>query len=463
MGSRREIFVLVITDALTICAAWVLYYLVRVRSGWIDVTVEPDLLGPMILIYVFWLLTFLFVGLYRHWYAASRLDEMALVFKTITLGCLFLFFVIFADDQGKNVMVSSRLLIGAYWGILLISVSFGRLAIRSIQRRMLIAGIGTHPTIVVGSAAKAKKLYDDVSKYPALGYRVVGFVHAGKRAFNEYKDVPVLGGADDLHTVIERHHVRDVLIALDSSDHDRLIDIIANCNSLKVNLKIMPDLYDIISGQARTNQIYGFPLIEIMPQLMTPWEESTKRLVDILISSVILLIGLPIWLLVALLIKLESAGPVLYRQERVGKDGVLFHIIKFRSMYINAEAAGPQWSPKRDPRITKVGKILRKLHFDEIPQMINVLRGQMSLVGPRPERPVFVAQLSKDIPLYMRRLKVRPGVTGWAQVKHKYDESVEDVRKKVQYDLFYIENMSFRMDLKIIFSTVFHSLLGRGQ
>jgi exopolysaccharide biosynthesis polyprenyl glycosylphosphotransferase len=230
-----------------------------------------------------------------------------------------------------------------------------------------------------------------------------------------------------------------------------------------VGLKIMPDLYDIISGQARTNQIYGFPLIEITPQLMPPWEESTKRLIDVAVSALVLGAGLPFWIVTAIVIKLDSPGPVLYRQERVGKDGIPFNIIKFRSMAKDAEREGPRWSGREDPRITRFGRIIRQLHIDEIPQMFNVLRGDMSLIGPRPERPVFVQKLSKEIPLYQRRLKVRPGITGWAQVKQKYDETIDDVKKKVQYDLFYIENMSLRMDFKIILNTAYHVLMGRGR
>jgi len=419
MGSRKEKFVLLATDLLTICAAWLAYYLVRVKTGWIDVTIEPDLFVPMLFIYLFWLVVFFLVGLYRSWYAASRFDELALLFKTIALGCLFLFFAVFVDDRGSNAEVSSRFLITIYWLILLVFVSTGRLTLRSIQRRMLIAGIGVHDTVVVGSTAKSRELYDEVEKYPALGYRIVGFAGLDRRKVVPYKGVPSLGSVDELHGIIPEYRIREVLIALDSSDHNRLLDIIAKCNSHKVGMKIMPDLYDIISGQARTNQIYGFPLIEISPQLMKPWEEGTKRMIDILVSSLVLIVGSPLWLLVVILIKLDSPGPVLYKQERVGKDGTRFNLVKFRSMYQNAEKSGPQWAGKQDPRITRVGKVMRKLHLDEIPQMSNVLKGEMSLIGPRPERPMFVEQLSKEIPMYPRRLKVRPGITGWAQVKHK--------------------------------------------
>jgi exopolysaccharide biosynthesis polyprenyl glycosylphosphotransferase len=456
---------MLLLDLVSINVAFALYFLVRVRSGWIDMSLEPEFWFPALFVYLYWLMVFFMVGLYRSWYAASRFDELALLFKSITLGCLFLFFAVFVDDQSqRTVPVSSRMLIAIYWGVLLMCVSTGRLAMRSIQRAMLIAGIGARNAVIIGSIEKARDLYEQVIQYPALGYRVVGFVGVGAgRSSKQGAEPRMLGKLDDLHDLISSHDVREVLIALDSSDHDRLLEIMAKCNSHKVGMKIMPDMYDIISGQARTNAIYGFPLIEISPQLMTPWEESLKRMLDIVVSMLILVVGMPIWILIAAIVKLESPGQILYKQERVGKDGELFSIIKFRSMREDAEKAGPQWANKKDPRITRVGKWLRKLHLDEVPQFINVLNGHMSLVGPRPERPMFVESLSKEIPLYTRRLKVRPGITGWAQVKHQYDESIEDVRKKVQYDLYYIENMSLRMDMKILFSTASHMLLGKGR
>jgi exopolysaccharide biosynthesis polyprenyl glycosylphosphotransferase len=223
-------------------------------------------------------------------------------------------------------------------------------------------------------------------------------------------------------------------------------------------------LYEILSGQAKTSQIYGIPLIDIMPQLMPEWEKKLKRLIDIVVSLVILIVSSPICLISSIAIKLDSLGPIFFTQERCGFNNTEFKIIKFRSMFQNAEKhTGPIWSQKDDPRVTRVGKIIRKLRIDEIPQMFNVLKGEMSLVGPRPERPYFVDMLSKEIPFYKRRLKVRPGITGWAQVKHKYDETIEDVKIKLRYDLFYIENMSLRMDFKILFRTVFVVLFGKGQ
>jgi exopolysaccharide biosynthesis polyprenyl glycosylphosphotransferase len=206
------------------------------------------------------------------------------------------------------------------------------------------------------------------------------------------------------------------------------------------------------------------PLIDIMPELMPEWEKKLKRLLDIIASFIILIITLPVIIITAIAIKLESKGPVFFKQERSGMNGTIFRIIKFRSMYEDAEKhTGPIWSSKDDPRVTRIGKIIRRVRIDELPQLINVLKGEMSIVGPRPERPFFVEKLSEEIPYYKRRLKVRPGITGWAQVKHKYDESVEDVKIKLRYDLFYIENMSLRMDFKIIVRTIFVVLFGQGH
>jgi exopolysaccharide biosynthesis polyprenyl glycosylphosphotransferase len=466
MSKQTERYLLFGFDSLSINFAFITYYWLRVESGLIAIIIEPEFLFPMFAIYAYWLVWFGVFGLYRSWYFLSRLDEVVTLFRTTSVGVLVLFFLIFLDDEATDAAATSRLLIAAYWGLLFLFVTSGRLFLRSFQKRMLEQGIGLRHTLIVGFTKKAQELCDMVMKYPALGYTVVGFVSAGgtRAPKSSYRNIPVVGSVKDLPVLLEKKRVNEVLVGLDSTEHDKLLEIMKYCDGRPVGMKIIPDLYDIVSGQARMSSIYGFPLIEVTPQLMKPWEESAKRFVDVLVSLVILLVGLPLWLLIALLIKMDSAGPVFYRQERVGRNGKVFTMLKFRSMVKDAEQlSGPKWAERNDPRVTRVGWLIRRLHLDEVPQFINVLVGDMSLVGPRPERPYFVAKLSRKLPLYRRRLKVRPGITGWAQIKHTYDQSVEDVKMKVKYDLFYIENMSWRFDLKILFNTLYVMVRGRGH
>ncbi|MEX0602435.1 MAG: sugar transferase, partial [Bacteroidota bacterium] len=458
MSRTKERILLLLIDFLTINGAFVLYFWLRIQSGVFGYVIEPDFLLPMAVIYLYWLFLFAFFGLYRPWYPQSRLDEVLTLFRTTGLGMLVLLFVIWMDDESTGAG-GSRWLIATYWMLLFGFVTGGRLGIRSLQRRLLERGIGARNALIVGWSPKAFDLCSMIQKSPALGYKPIGFVTLASRSGakrpkvrEEYQGVPVVGKLTDLPDLIPRFDIREVLVGLDSTEHDRLLDIVKYCNGFEVGMKIVPDLYDIVSGQARVSSIYGVPLIDVSPELLRPWEAAMKRVVDVLISAFILLAGSPFWFLVALLTKIDSKGPVFYRQERVGRNGAIFNMLKFRSMVHNAEqTSGPKWAEKDDPRVTRVGWIIRKLHIDEVPQFINVLRGDMSLVGPRPERPYFVEQLSKKIPLYRRRLKIRPGITGWAQVKYRYDQSVEDVKTKLKYDLFYIENMSWRMDMKILF------------
>jgi len=470
VSKRIEQRALLASDFFLINLAYLVYYMLRVRTGWFINPIEPEILLPSAAIYLYWLALFAFFGLYRSWYAQSRLDELITLFRTTAAGVLVLFFLVFIDDEAASPQPGTRLLIVGYWLLLFGFVSAGRLVIRATQKRLLESGIGSRNTVIVGWSAKGRELCDMVLRYPALGYKVVGFVEAGKpkggkgRRRSAYKGIPLLGSAQELSSLIRERNIQEVLVGLDSYEHDKLIHIINECTGYEVGLKMMADLYDIVSGQARINSIYGAPLIEVTPEIMKPWEESLKRLVDLVVSLFVIVVGSPVWLLVAAVIKIDSKGPVLYRQERVGKNGRVFDILKFRSMYADAETkSGPVWAVKRDPRVTRVGKVIRRLHIDEVPQFINVLRGDMSLVGPRPERAFFVEKLAAELPLYKRRLKVRPGITGWAQVKHKYDESIEDVKVKLKYDLSYIENMSWRMDLKILFNTFYVMLMGKGH
>jgi exopolysaccharide biosynthesis polyprenyl glycosylphosphotransferase len=369
------------------------------------------------------------------------------------------------DTSKRESTVNNRLLIFIYWAFFLFSVGAGRLMVRSLQKRLIIKGFGRKNALIVGFNQRANSLHEQISRHRALGLDIIAYVaQKPENIGKEFKGVKVLDSVDSITQTIDNYNVQEIIIALDKNQEDTILEIISKCDSKNVNIKILADLYEIISGQAKTSHIYGFPLIDIMPELMPEWEKKVKRLMDICISLLILLVSLPVTLVVSVLIKLDSPGTVLYKQKRAGLNGKEFDIYKFRSMRNDAEkSTGPVWSQKNDPRITRVGKFIRKVRIDEIPQMINVLKGEMSLVGPRPERPYFVEKLAQEIPLYKKRLKVRPGVTGWAQVKHKYDETIEDVKTKLRYDLFYIENMSLRMDFKILFRTVFVVLFGKGH
>jgi len=448
-----------------ISTAWLVYSYIRLQTGWFDLIIAPEFILPMLVIYFNWLIIFTFVGMYRTWFASSRFDEISTLFKATFFGIFLLFFLIFIDDYMHNVAAATRILIFIYWGLFLILVGSGRIFIRSVQRNLLIKGIGRRRGLVIGFNEKGKEVLDSINNAPALGIDIEAFVAVRNENIGKvYSGINVEGTTEQLNEIIEKYNAKEIIIALDKEDHDILVDVISKTEGKNLSLKIVPDLYEILSGQARTSQIYGIPLIDIMPELMPEWEKKLKRLMDILISLLLLIISSPILIIAAIAIKIDSEGPVLFKQERIGQNSKPFKVLKFRSMIKDAEKyTGPVWSQKDDPRVTRMGKFVRKARIDEIPQMINVLKGEMSLVGPRPEREFFVEKLSKEIPYYKRRLKVRPGVTGWAQIKHKYDESIEDVKIKLRYDLFYIENMSIRMDFKILLRTVFVVLFGKGH
>lgn len=462
-NSKYQLIILV-CDSIAFSLAWMAFYFLRVKSGLFESETIPEFFLPMLVVNMYWHVLFWIAGLYRPWWAKSRVDEFIALAKSITIGVLILFFLIFIDDAMTHGPSGPRVRIVIYWLILLSSVGLARMTLRSIRRRMLIAGIGQRNTLIIGPASRTTELMETIRAFPALGFRVSGYITANGAVVDEPDSVLRLGTLADLERVIPEHRIEEIIITLDSTEHERLLDIIGRCSAYDVGIKIRPDLYDIVSGLARTNQLYGVPLIEVTPQLMAPWEQFLKRVIDLSVGLIVLVAGSPLFLAIAVAQKLTSRGPVFYNQQRVGKGGKIFTIHKFRTMYTDAESrSGPQWAQKDDPRVTPLGRLLRRTHLDELPQVINVLNGDMSIVGPRPERPFFVDRFVQEIPLYRRRLNVRPGITGWAQVRHTYDQSIEDVRHKLSYDLFYIENMSIRMDVKIIISTMYNMLTGKGH
>ena len=488
MLRKVELTALVIVDCVCLILALLLYYMGRFRWGWVGAGTEPP--WPLVALFVMtvlWMLLFLFSGLYRSQFAPSRFDELILLFKVVTAGCLFLFFITFGGFIEAGSARPNLLLL---WGSILGFVATGRMIVRSLQIALLQRGYGMRKALIVGWNDSVHDVYQEVAQYPAAGLKIVGAIQMRREedepalslqtpatmgAYQE--DVAVAEGVplsslpdeklrtiQSLPYVIDSLGVQDVLLVLGPDDHHDLMEVLRVCDGKAVELKLLPDYYHILSGMARTEQIYGLPLIEVMPEPMAHWELNTKRGIDLIVSVLVLILCSPIWITLAILVRATSSGPAIFRQERVGQNGKPFTMYKYRTMRQNAEAeTGPVWASEDDPRYTRLGRWLRKTRLDEIPQLVNVLKSEMSLVGPRPERRFFVDKLVKEIPLYTRRLRVKPGITGLAQVKWKYDESVEDVKQKVKYDLFYISNMSIGLDLKILFATLRTAFLGKGQ
>ena len=462
---KNETILLILIDFVATFTAMFLFYMFKFKTGIVDNPVPlfiSDIPLPALMVSSGWILFFWFSGLYSIKSPTSRFDEALSVIKTISIGSLLLMLITL---QLNNIISPGKILMITYWLGMIVFVAGGRLIYRTIQRKRFMEGRELYPSILVGWNDRSKSLNKRIQSFPGLGYSVVGFVSTRAEDVGKTDGgSKVIGEIAELPKIIKEYDIKEVILALSSNDHKRLLDVIKYVNGESVGIKISPDMYDSISGQARTNQIYGLPLIEILPEFMPAWEVSVKRLIDILISILVLGVFMPFWLLIGIIIKIDSRGKILYRQERVGREGRQFNIFKFRSMSSDAESeTGPVWATEDDPRITRVGKFLRASRMDEIPQFINVLTGDMSLVGPRPERQYFVDRLKKEMPLYTRRLRIRPGITGWAQIKHKYDESLDDVKRKLRYDLFYIENMSLRMDFKIVLSTIKVMISAKGH
>lgn len=466
LNQEREVAYTALADGLVLSFVWLLFASTNQWMSLYTPLAVPSSIYVVGLIHLLvWMTVSLFAGMYQKLFLISRIDEVFRVGATTLLGIVAFMILRLStvDLTASDSVFAAISIVLPYGGLVGGGLLTNRLVIRTIQRSYAKRGKGLHRAVIVGTGSTAKMIGEQLNQYKTLGMQVLGY-YSVNGEIPEVEKGDILGDVEEFREMAAEMNVKDVIIALEKEQQEKWLPVVSSVDDPKVTLKMLPDFHQMVGGYAKTHQIFGLPLVDIQPADMPTWEWFIKRSVDILASAVVLIALFPLIVVLAILVRLSSEGPAIYKQKRVGKHGREFTMYKFRSMVNNAEAeTGPIWATDDDPRVTNVGSWLRKTRLDEIPQFFNVLFGDMSLVGPRPERPHFVKKYERSIPLYSRRLRVKPGITGWAQVKWKYDESFDDVKERTKYDLFYVENISLRLDVKILINTLFVILRAEGK
>ena len=474
------------SDLFVVSAAWIASYWVRFISELIPVDkgVPPlgDYLKVLIFVWLVWGFVFRRFGLYRPMRGADRWREVWQVVKANSFSVL-LFLSLTYLFREKSVPFS-RLTFFIFWVLSSVVTIASRILVRQFLRYMRRHGYNLRYAVIVGSGKLAADVAQRIKAHPEYGVRLLGclasdgdahLVSAAESASSEPSRcngacsavqnsgpipfVKIVGTYSDLPALIDGGRVDQVIIALPLSDHDRLESVIASIGDSIVDVKIVPDFHQFIKLGSLVEEFDGLTVMSLASTPLSGLNRVTKRILDFALGLVFLIIAIPLMILTAIIVRLSSRGPVFYSQERVGLDGRVFRIYKFRTMRLDAENSGAKFAVDGDPRVTWIGKWLRKFSLDEMPQLWNVVRGQMSLVGPRPERPVFISEFRQRIPRYMLRHKVQAGMTGWAQVNGwRGNTSIE---RRIEHDLYYIEHWSLGFDLKILGMTLFHSLRGK--
>jgi len=454
---------IVVTDVTMTAAAFLIAYWLRLVVPLPDPTGSIDNFInylPMMVVQIASVVLVFYVNkLYHVVRAQSRVDTVSQIFGAVSVGTMMA--VAISALTFKNSILAldyPRAMILYAWLLAIVMVALGREIHRTIWQRLRAAGFGRDPVLVVGSGDSAKAIIRLIHWSPQLGYELVGVVD-GVDTGQDIAGAKLVGTIADLASLVDDLDVREVIIAMpESTPQQEIVRIVNLCQRGSVAIKIFPDLFEFVTTEVTIDDLGGLPLLNVRDIQLRGWKLSLKRALDIFGASFGLIFLSPVMLLFAALIRIESPGEVFYCQERMGLDGKAFQMVKFRSMRHDAEKAGPGWTVKNDPRKTRLGKWLRARNIDELPQFINVLLGEMSLVGPRPERPVYVQEFRQSIPRYMERHREKAGMTGWAQVNGLRGDT--SISERTKYDLWYVENWSLWLDLKILVRTVVGTLLG---
>jgi exopolysaccharide biosynthesis polyprenyl glycosylphosphotransferase len=451
-------------DWIAAALSWALFYYYRKTTiENVPFQYNDTFFYGILIIPLLWLALYAIQGTYIDIRRLYRLKILSHTTFATIFGSIILFFTLLLDDEVIDYHSYYRLLLALtilHFGLTFIF----RIILTSIQVKRIHSKKEGFRTLLIGGSEKAVQIYNEVeSLSKSGGNNFVGFVNLNGIDKLLENRIPYLGHVNELGDVLKTHQIEEVIIALESVEHERLQTIIARINNTDIVIKVLPDMYDILSGSVKLDNIFGALLMVVNAEVMPPWQQALKRFIDISVSLVALLLLIPIYIVLAIAVTFSSKGPVFFLQDRIGINGHVFKIIKFRTMYVDAEKLGPQLSSTHDPRITNVGRFMRKTRLDELPQFFNVIIGDMSLVGPRPERQFYIDQIVQLEPQFLELTKVRPGITSWGQVKYGYAENVDQMIQRMKYDLLYLRNRSIALDIKIMLYTILIVLKAKGK
>ena len=455
----------ILSDFISASVAWLLFNILRYEVFAIDEGADslldylqyPGVLGGQVVIPLFWLVLYYFSGYYNKPFGKSRLTELFSTFITVLIGTVFVFFGLLLDDIPRSIDIYYKLFFGMF-GLQFFITYIPRLLITQSGMRKIKNREWAMKVLIIGAGGKAVRIAHDLYR---LGYDICGFVSEDERTPVKADRNQVLGTVEDIPVLMEKENVDEIVLAVESKNNKALLGILYSLYRYKRPIKVLADRFNMLSKiQLRT--IRGIPLVDVTDNNFSPAEQNIKLFLDKVCSVVALLLLSPLFAYIAWRVKKDSPGPVFFRQERIGYLGQPFWMYKFRTMYVNAEENGPSLSSEDDLRVTPFGRIMRKYRLDELPQFWNVLKGDMSLVGPRPERKYFIDEIVKTAPYYYLLHNVRPGITSLGMVKYGYAASVDKMVERMEYDILYYENMSLTLDLTILIYTVKTVITGKG-